>query len=391
MGIKINTLSKNELHEKLERFLNNNEQNYFVTVNPEIILRTQEDEEYFYIVNHSTLNLPDGIGLKLAACLLGFWIQRITGVDLTFELLKLAETKKIKVAVVNWKGGLSRADDISNTIKNKFPALQFIVIDIDREWNMPFYKDLQLFQPQIIFSSLGFPYQEKWIFNFLKKASFVKIAIGVGGTFDFLSGKIKRAPKIIRAAGFEWLWRLIKQPHRWRRIYNATVVFTVKFLIWRFILPYLYRPNVACMLYKKETEGYKILLVERQDWPGHWQLPQGGMDGMSTEEAGTKELSEEINNHDFRPIKSYNDLWKYEFRPKSNYDNLRHNGYKGQKQGLFVAQFFGKDEEIKINYWDHSNWKWVKAEDLINEVHERRKESAKIYLEKFNSLKNNLI
>ncbi len=80
-------------------------------------------------------------------------------------------------------------------------------------------------QPDIIFIAFGAPKQEEWICENLKKMPSVKLAIGVGGSFDFVSGKVKRAPLILQKLGLEWLWRLILEPRRIKRIYNATVKF----------------------------------------------------------------------------------------------------------------------------------------------------------------------
>jgi len=77
-------------------------------------------------------------------------------------------------------------------------------------------------------------------------------------------------------------------------------------------------------------------------------------------------------------------LYKYKFDKKIG---KGFDGYKGQKQGLVIAEFFGNDSDIKINFWDHSNWKWVDNKNLIQEVHSLRKQSAKIFLDKFSKLK----
>ena len=80
-------------------------------------------------------------------------------------------------------------------------------------------------QPEILFVALGAPKQEIWIYENLKKMPSVKLAMGVGGSFDFISGRIKRAPLIFQRLGLEWLWRLILEPRRIKRIYNATAKF----------------------------------------------------------------------------------------------------------------------------------------------------------------------
>ena len=395
LGVNIHKISQSEAMEKVAGFLLSEKQHYLVTLNPEIILEAQHDEEYFYILNHSNLNIPDGIGLKFAAWTMGENLERLTGVALTKQILKLAEDKNYKIGIVNWCCGLSSIADIETSLNRDYPRLRFLVEDLERGEDLPENSRLKNFAPEIIFVTLGAPHQEKFIYHNLTKLPSVKLALGIGGTFDFISGKTKRAPKIMRVFGLEWLWRLLAHPqNRWlraKRIFNAVVVFVAKFLQWRFILPRFYRKNVSCILYKKVGEFYKILLLERKDEAGHWQLPQGGTDGLSIEKAGMKELSEEVGTEKIKPRAIFANLHKYEFdNSKPRHRGAvytRHAGYKGQKQSLLIAEYLGSDEEIKINFWDHRAWQWVDSEELVSTVHEVRKPAARIFLEKFNQLR----
>lgn len=392
LGVNIHQLNRQEVMEKVAGFLLGEKQCRITTLNPEIILTAQHDEEYFYILNHADLNIPDGIGLKFAAWTMGENLARMTGVALTREILKLAEAKKYKIGIINWCCGLSSAADIETSLSRDYPSLSFLVEDLERGADLPENSRLKNFAPDILFAALGAPHQEKFIYHNLPKLPSVKLALGIGGTFDFISGKTKRAPKVMRSIGLEWLWRLLAHPQdRWqraKRIYNAVVVFVGKFLVWRFVLLFLYRPNVACLLYKKEGDRYKIFLVERRDGPDHWQLPQGGTDGLGVEKAGLKELYEEIGSEKIEPRAIYKNLYKYEFdNSKARHRGAvyaRHAGYKGQKQSLLIAEYLGSDEEIKINFWDHRAWQWVDSEALVETVHEVRKPAARIYLGKFN-------
>jgi putative (di)nucleoside polyphosphate hydrolase len=209
-----------------------------------------------------------------------------------------------------------------------------------------------------------------------------------------MTGHRKRAPQIIRQMGLEWLWRFLFSPQavgqkRSQRIWNAAIIFPWEFIKKQFIHPFFYRPNVACVLYKKEGDSYKILLVERAEESGHWQLPQGGTDGEKLLIAGARELREEINTDKFIPKRVYKDVYRYKFgnRPGETIvrANVRrkHTGYKGQSQGLFIAEYTGRDEDIKVNYWDHSAWRWVDSNKAVDEVHLIRKRSTQRFISKF--------
>ena len=405
LGINISTQNKKQVLAQIQSFLKDKKPRYIVTPNPEIILEAGHNEEFFYIVNNADLAIPDGIGLKFAAWLMGKNIQRITGADLVKDILKIAQDQKLNIGILNWKNSLSSKEDIEKILKDKYPKLNFKIFELEKNKNFKLENCLKIknWKLEIALVALGAPHQEKFIYhNFIDKKLNIdncslKIGIGIGGSLDFLTGTAKRAPKPMRLIGLEWLWRLILQPKRIKRIYNATIKFSFKFLTWRFILPQIYRPNVACLLYRKNktTNSYEILLAERRDEKDHWQLPQGGTDGETLWQAGARELREEISCDKFKPVAVFKNLWKYKFGTQEklftqdkNKKIEKHLGYKGQKQGLFVAEFLGKDSDITINFWDHQGWKWVKEDDFVQATHECRRESAKIFLKKFQLIKN---
>lgn len=398
LGINITAGKKTEIADTVERWLCETTPRRIVTPNPEIILAAQKDEEYFYILNRADLALPDGIGLKFAAFAMGERLNRVTGSDLTLELIGLAEKRNIKVAVFNWRGGLSTAAQIKNALNDRFPGLACLVLDIDREWTMPYYNEVNQFKPDIIFTALGAPWQDKFNYHVLAKLPYVKIAAGIGSSFDYLTGKAKRAPRAFRFLGLEWLWRLLKiftytdRSGRLKRIINAAIVFPLEFLRWRFILPFFYRPSVAAMLFKKMPDDYYFLIMERSEEHGHWQLPQGGRAGENAESAGLRELSEEINCLKFKPVVTYENIYKYKFGEREGETGPRsalskkHTGYKGQKQSVLIAEFTGSDKDIAVNYWDHSAWQWISRTDLLNKVHPIRREASAVFLKKFDEL-----
>ena len=394
LGINISDLKKPEVLAKIKGWFNAPGQHYIVTPNPEIILKAahEHDEELFYILNQADLAIADGVGLKFAAWMQNQNLPRITGADLVQDILALAQENKLKVLIINWDEGLSKKTDIAAALNRHYPQLDFMIRDEARDFIVSDDEtDIKTYGAKILLNTFGSPYQEKFVYHNLKYLPSIKVAISVGGALDFLTKKIKRAPKIMRTVGLEWLWRLGKQPQRLGRIYNATWIFMKENFKSRFIWPWIYRKNVACLVYRNDEGHYKILIVERADHPGHWQLPQGGTDGLDPKTAAIKEIGEELgltpNKLKVKAI--VKDLYKYKFDPglgKQNFPSQRHTGYKGQSQSLAIVEFLGNENEPQISFWDHLNYKWVASNNLINEVHELRKPSAKIFLEKFKEL-----
>ena len=385
LGVKINKITGRNVIGKVEDFLMSNKQYYIVTLNSEILLEAQKDEEYFHILNNADLSIADGIGLKFAGLITGNNFQRITGADLTKKILEIAENKKLKIAVLNWSGGLSKKEDLEKALTKKYPALEFVVEDIRRDFaNFPKTKSfacLQKFEPVILFLSLGAPYQEKFIYHNLSKIPSVKLALGIGGSFDFISGKIKRAPLIFQKIGIEWFWRLMMQPKRWKRIYNAVIIFPCKFIKWKFINRFLYRKNVVAFIFNNQNQ---VLIVNRAGEDDFWGLSQGGVDsGENRNDAILREVKEETNISNVDVLGKFKNIYKYKW-PK----DYMYSGHKGQRQTLYILKFNGENSEIRLCPWELKDWKWVEIDKLISESDEIREEAYEIFLEKFHSIKN---
>ena len=231
LGTLISNISKKKLLLKVSSFLNSGEQHFFVTPNPEIVLEARRDKELQNILNKADIAIPDGFGLLLASRYLGRSIKkRIAGVDLMLDICKVAEREEKRIFLLGGKEGI--AQKTSDVLKNNFPNLKVVGAksggEIDE--NNLVYADLlekiNNVKPDIIFVALGGGKQEKWINANLKNIPSVKLAMGIGGAFDFISGKTKRAPGIMRSLGLEWLFRLFTEPWRIKRIFNATIKFS---------------------------------------------------------------------------------------------------------------------------------------------------------------------
>ncbi|NCU44058.1 WecB/TagA/CpsF family glycosyltransferase [Candidatus Falkowbacteria bacterium] len=237
LDIRLDNLTNQELQQHLTAYLTSQNNHLIVTVNPEFTLAAQKNRQFSDVLNQADLSLPDGFGLSLAALTYGQKLIRHTGADLTADLLAQAETNNWPVAIINWRGGLSPVAILQPALAAKFPKLHYLVEDCGQNGclGQRQLSRLNNFQPQLVFCSLGSPHQEYFLNKHKTTWLSCRIMIGIGGSFDFIIDRIKRAPQLWRRCGMEWLWRLIQQPKRWRRIWNAVIVFSWQFIIWRFV------------------------------------------------------------------------------------------------------------------------------------------------------------
>lgn len=219
----MDNLSRIEINNWIKNTLENiPEQKFVATLNPEIILKGHRDRDYKKILNSADLNLCDGFGLKFAAWVRGEKIKaRYTGVDLVDYILELAKEKNLSALIVVSKKSLSSPEEIERGIERKYSFKARAKYWDDEK----FLESEEAKKAEIVFGNFGAPHQEKFIFENRKDFPKAKILAGVGGTFDFLTEKMKRAPKWMQRAGLEWFWRLVKEPKRLSRIVNAVIIF----------------------------------------------------------------------------------------------------------------------------------------------------------------------
>ena len=229
-------MPKKEILQRVVDFLSENKFHQIATVNPEFILQAQKDEKFKNILNSCDLNIADGTGIWFALLRYGKFLKtRMAGADLMEEILSLASSNNHPIFLVTNNKSLSTWEETRAAILKKYPRLTIGGSNINNNSSyLPTGQagELLVTSYNIVFCSFGAPDQEIFI-DSLKtlKDSKIKLAMGVGGSFDFLTGKIKRAPGCIRKAGLEWLWRFLQEPtYRAKRIFNATIVFPIKII-----------------------------------------------------------------------------------------------------------------------------------------------------------------
>jgi N-acetylglucosaminyldiphosphoundecaprenol N-acetyl-beta-D-mannosaminyltransferase len=246
--------------EAINSFVSGENKHVIVTPNPEMVLDANKNEDFAQILNSASLSIPDGIGILWASYYLNLpdkktglgkffqifsslfniflfpkkirktFPERITGSDLFNKIIEKSQYKKWRIFLLGAGTGVGKKA-IDNLLK-KYPQAIFAgsysgspKTDEENEIS----KIINATKPDILFVAYGSPAQELWINRNLDKLTTVKVAIGVGGAFDFAAGTVKRAPLLLQKIGLEWFWRLIQEPGRIKRIWKATYVF-VKFI-----------------------------------------------------------------------------------------------------------------------------------------------------------------
>ncbi len=201
---------------------------FIVTANPETFTEGSNNKDFDkLLLDNNTILIPDGIGIVKAANMLKFDVlERITGIDLAIKLLDLAEENHYKLALLGAKPEIIEA--LTKVLKEKYPHINIVKTENGYIENKDvFFEDLVRLEPDICLVALGIPNQELLIYKHLDK--FKKgVFVGVGGSFDVLSGSKKRAPKIFQKLNLEWLYRIVKEPKRLKRFYNNNVKFIFK-------------------------------------------------------------------------------------------------------------------------------------------------------------------
>lgn len=219
------------LASTFDEYLRQSEFHHVVTANPELLLWAARHPLYAQIIKRASLVTIDGAGAAFMSRLRVRSVRladRATGVEITRFLLARAHENHWCVLLVLPQKTLSSPALIARALEEQFPGLNYKII-VDGAVDVG--NLISAFHPKIVFAAQGVPAQEEWIDRHRESLRTVSIALGVGGTFDFLSGTIQRAPQCIRRIGLEWLWRLLREPKRTLRIIRAVIIFPLYALI----------------------------------------------------------------------------------------------------------------------------------------------------------------
>ena len=214
LGIRVDVVTMTEALDRVEAFIRERQPRLVATANAEMVMLAQEDQLLSDILNSADLVLADGAGVVWAAKRLGAGVpERVAGFDLTQELLARAAISGHRIFWLGAAPGI--AESAAQAASQRHPGL--ITVGIHDGYFAPDDRTIPQMvreaRPDILLCALGVPKQEKWLREHLDKLQ-VPVSIGIGGTFDVMAGKVKRAPVWMQRAGLEWSYRLIRQPSR---------------------------------------------------------------------------------------------------------------------------------------------------------------------------------
>ena len=220
--------SKEDFYKILKDNLKNKKKSFVVTANPEaFMIGSKKDEYKKLLLDKNTTIVPDGIGLVKAGRMLGYEIEeRIPGVDIAVKLLEYADELKLKVYLFGSRDEVIKK--MEELIEKDYKGVKLVgARDGYEEDKDGVFKDILDKKPDVVLVALGMPKQEELIYKHLDK--FKKgIFVGVGGSFDVISGMKKRAPEIFIKLNLEWLYRIMKEPKRLKRFWDNNVKFILK-------------------------------------------------------------------------------------------------------------------------------------------------------------------
>ncbi|MBR1617886.1 WecB/TagA/CpsF family glycosyltransferase [bacterium] len=229
LGCKTDIIAPKYAIEMAKNALDNGKNFQIVTINPEMIMYAQKHKDFQDILNNSDLNIIDAVGVRIALLFQGISCHRIRGVDFARSLINFANENALAI------GFLGAKEDVIQKTKEKlnqeYPDLNIVYLRngyFDNEDEI--IEEIKQSAPRVLLVGLGSPKQEL-IIQKLKETLNSCVMIGVGGSFDVLSGYTKESPVIFRKLGLEWLYRTLMQPERIKRIFPTLPIFLIKCII----------------------------------------------------------------------------------------------------------------------------------------------------------------
>ena len=217
LGVGFDRVALVDAVARIEQRLDRGERTFIITANPEFVMLCRETPEVAEIAEHADLVVPDGTGAVVASRLLGDPLPgRAPGRLLVDRLAAVATERRLSLFLLGAGPGI--AERAAARLLDRHPDLRIAGTyagSADDDGDV--VPRVLAAAPDVVLVAFGMPKQERWIARNLTRLPSVRVAVGVGGSLDYLAGAAKAPPAVVHAVGLEWLWRLAREPQRWRR------------------------------------------------------------------------------------------------------------------------------------------------------------------------------
>jgi N-acetylglucosaminyldiphosphoundecaprenol N-acetyl-beta-D-mannosaminyltransferase len=218
-NVRLHAVTMEQALAQAESFVREGGPHMIVTSDTSTVIRAQDDEELRAIINEADLATVDGTGVVVAARMLNLPLSgRVAGVDMMQALCEIATRLDAPVYLLGAQPGVP--EEAAARLAASYPGLKVAGCQhgyFAEEKNREVVEAIKAAKPAVLFVAMGIPKQEKWIKRHLRELG-VPVCMGVGGSFDVIAGRVKRAPEWMRCYGLEWLYRTLKQPRRLPRL-----------------------------------------------------------------------------------------------------------------------------------------------------------------------------
>lgn len=215
LGVRLHVVSMEEAVRLVLRFVREGAPRQVVTADSSMVVMAQQDAQLRDIINSADLVTPDSIGILWACRRRGIYLpERVSGVDLVERLAQVSAQTGLRLYFLGAKPGV--AEEAARRLQQRYPGACLV------GWQHGYFsskeepeivEQIREARPEVVCVALGIPKQEKWIARY-REVLEVPVSIGVGGTFDVLSGRVRRAPLWMQRMGMEWLWRVGHNPRK---------------------------------------------------------------------------------------------------------------------------------------------------------------------------------
>ena len=220
LGVPVHAVTMPQTLALVRQFMTEPRLHQLATVNPEFVMAARRDPDFYRVLHQTDLNLPDGVGLLLAGRRRRQpFPERVPGSELVYHLAEMAAEAGWRLFLLGAAPGV--AEEAAATLQARYPGLRmagtYAGSPAPAE-NDALVQRINTGRAEMLLVAYGAPNQDKWIARNRAALTTVRVAMGVGGALDFVTGRAVRAPRWVQRLGLEWLHRLLHEPWRWRRM-----------------------------------------------------------------------------------------------------------------------------------------------------------------------------